>query len=83
MRNVWRGLVIGGLTGALVGAVMDALRRENLERVGHKARDLGDAAAERARHTGVVMAERLRESDLRERVAHVKERGEEFANGHR
>ena len=37
MRNVWKGLVIGGLTGSLVGAVMDVLRRENLERVGNKA----------------------------------------------
>jgi hypothetical protein len=83
MRNVWKGLIIGGLTGALVGAVMDALRRENLERVGNKARDLGDAAAERARTTGGHVAERFRESDLRERVTHVRERGEEFANGHR
>ena len=83
MRNVWKGLVIGGLTGALVGALMDALRRENLERVGNKARDLGDAAAERARTTGGQVAERLRESDLRERVTHVRERGEELANGHR
>ena len=83
MRNVWKGLVIGGLTGSLVGILLDLLRRENLERVGHKARDLGDAAAERARHTGVVMADRVRDSDLRERVTHVKERGEEFANGHR
>ena len=54
MRNVWKGLVIGGLMGALVGAVMDALRRENLERMGMKARDLGDAAAERARTTGAT-----------------------------
>jgi hypothetical protein len=83
MRNVWKGLVIGGLMGALVGAIMDALRRENLERMGNKARDLGDAAAERARHTGNIVADRVRESDLRERVTHVKERGEEFANGHR
>ena len=29
-------LVIGGLTGALVGAVMDALRRENLERLANQ-----------------------------------------------
>ena len=83
MRNVWKGLVIGGLMGALVGAIMDALRRENLERVGMKARNLGDAAAERARTTGSHMAERVRESDLRDRVAHVRERGEEYANGHR
>lgn len=83
MRNVWKGLVIGGLTGSLVGAVMDVLRRENLERVGNKARDLGDAAAVRARTTGGHVADRVRESDLRDRVAHVKERGEEYVNGHR
>lgn len=83
MRNVWKGLIIGGLTGSLVGLLMDALRRENLERVGSKARDLGDAAAERARTTGGHMADRVRESDLRDRVANVRERGEELANGHR
>lgn len=83
MRNVWKGLIIGGLTGSLVGALMDALRRENLERVGNKARDLGDAAAERARTTGGHVADRVRESDLRDRITHVRERGEEFANGHR
>jgi hypothetical protein len=83
MRNVWKGLVIGGLTGALVGALMDALRRENLERFGMKARGLGDAAAERARTTGSHVAGRVRDSDLRDRVTHVRERGEEYANGHR
>ncbi len=83
MRNVWKGLIIGGLTGSLVGALMDALRRENLERVGNKARGLGDAAAERARTTGGHVADRVRESDLRDRITHVRERGEEFANGHR
>jgi len=83
MRNVWKGLIIGGLMGSLVGAIMDLLRRENLERVGNKAREMGDAAAERARTTGGHVADRVRESDLRERVAHVKERSEEYANGHR
>ena len=83
MRNVWRGLVIGGLTGSLVGALMDALRRENLEHVASKAREFGDAAAVRARTTGGAVADRVRESDLRERIGHVRERGEEFANGHR
>jgi hypothetical protein len=83
MRNVWRGLVIGGLTGALVGAVMDALRRENLERLANRARDLGDAAAMRARSTGGAVAERVREADLRERIEHVMERGDEVANGRR
>ena len=83
MRNVWKGLVFGGLTGSLVGAVMDVLRRETLERVANSARDHGDAAAGRARTTGGAMADRVRESDLHERVTHMKERGEEFANGHR
>jgi hypothetical protein len=62
---------------------MDALRRENLERVANTARDLGDAAAERARMTGGAMADRVRDSDLRERVTHAKARSEELANGHR
>jgi hypothetical protein len=82
MRNVWKGLVIGGLTGSLVGALMDVLRRENLERVGNKARDLGDAAAGQARSKGHEMAGRVRDSDIRERVTHLKDRSEEFANGH-
>ena len=83
MRNVWRGLVIGGLTGSLVGALMDLLRRENLECVAGKARDLGDAAAVRARSTGATVADRVRESDLRERIEHVRERGDEVTNGRR
>jgi hypothetical protein len=95
MRNVWRGLVIGGLTGSLVGALMDALRRENLEHMASKARDLGDLAAMRARATGGAVVDRVRESDLRavvdrvresellERVEHVRGRGEEIANGRR
>jgi hypothetical protein len=83
MRNVWRGLVVGGLTGSLVGAVMDALRRENLEHVASRARDLGDAAAERARTTGGHVAERVREMDLAERVGQAKGRSEEYVNGRR
>ena len=51
-----------------------------------QARDLGDAAAERARSTGgawPTRPDRVRESDLRERIEHVRERGDEVANGHR
>lgn len=57
MRNVWKGLVIGGLTGSLVGIVMDALRRENLEEVGR-----------RARTTSAAMADKVRTADLQDRV---------------
>jgi hypothetical protein len=45
MRNVWKGLVIGGLTGALVGTLMDVLRAENLERVASRPRRLEGAAS--------------------------------------
>jgi hypothetical protein len=66
---------------------MDALRRENLARMANSARDLGDAAAGRARSTGGAVAhavaDRVRESDLRERIEHVRERGDEVANGRR
>src|SRR6478672_9869089 len=51
MRNVWKGLVIGGLTGSLVGALNDVLRAENLERMAQRARGLGADAADRAKMT--------------------------------
>ena len=83
MRNVWKGLVIGGLTGSLVGALNDALRAENLERMAHRARGLGADAADRARSKSHAVADSVREGDLHDRIERVRERTEEFANSHR
>ena len=83
MRNVWKGLVIGGLTGAFVGALNDALRAENLERMAHRARGLGADAADRARTTGHAMPDSVREGELHDRIERARERTSEFANSHR
>jgi len=80
MRDVWKGLVIGGLTGALVGALNDALRAENLQRMAERARGLGADAAGRARMTGQAVADSLREGELHDRIGRVRERTEEFTN---
>jgi uncharacterized protein YbjQ (UPF0145 family) len=83
MRDVWKGLIIGGLTGALVGALNDALRAENLQRMAGRARGLGADAADRARTTGHAVADSIREGELHDRFDRVRERTEEFANSHR
>jgi|tagenome__1003787_1003787.scaffolds.fasta_scaffold20758683_3 hypothetical protein len=80
MRNVWKGLVIGGLTGALVGTLMDALRAENLERIARHAQRLGADAAGRARATGAAVADSVREGELRERIERVRDRNGEFSH---
>jgi len=83
MRNVWKGLVIGGLTGSLVGALNDVLGAENLERMAQRARGLGADAADRAKMTGHAVADSVREGELRDRMERVRERAEELTNSHR
>ena len=83
MRNVWKGLVIGGLTGSLVGALNDLLRAENLERMAQRARGLGADAADRAKTTGHAVADSVREGELHDRMERVRERAEELTNSKR
>jgi hypothetical protein len=83
MRNVWKGLVIGGLTGALVGALNDLLSGENLRRLSEHARGLGADAAGRAKMTGQAVADSVREGELRDRIDRMRERTEDLANSHR
>ncbi len=47
MKNVWKGLVVGGLTGALAGFVLDAV-----DRASQKASALGDQVVEHAPEAG-------------------------------
>jgi len=43
MKSAWKGLVVGGLTGGVLGLVMDALSR-----AGKKAVEIKDLAEQRA-----------------------------------
>jgi hypothetical protein len=83
MRNMWKGLVIGGLTGSLVGALSDLLRAENFERMGQRARDLGADAAGRAWRGGHAVADSARDGELHDRMERVQSRVEDLANSHR
>jgi hypothetical protein len=47
MRNVWKGLVVGGLTGVTAGVVLDSLSRAS-----KKAADLGGQVREHAPEAG-------------------------------
>ena len=47
MRNVWKGLVVGGLTGVTAGMVLDAIAR-----VSKQALTVGDQVREHAPEAG-------------------------------
>jgi hypothetical protein len=47
MKNVWKGLIVGGLTGVLAGFVLDGVARAS-----KKAADLGEQVLEHAPEAG-------------------------------
>jgi predicted nucleic acid-binding OB-fold protein len=51
VRNVWKGLIVGGLTGVAAGIVLD---------VGNRGSQLGGAAAKRAADLAPKAADRLK-----------------------
>jgi len=56
MRNIWKGLIIGGLTGAGAGAILDLLNR-SARLVGDatkRAADIAPEAAERVRNAAAT-----------------------------
>jgi hypothetical protein len=70
MNNVWKGLVVGGLTGVAAGIALDAMTRTS-----DKARDLGKQVAQHAPDAGrwvQSMAENTKEiwhdSDVPDKV---------------
>lgn len=47
MRNVWKGLVVGGLTGVTAGVVLDSITR-----VSNKATQIGSQVRDKAPEAG-------------------------------
>ncbi|MGH9040765.1 MAG: hypothetical protein ACRDZ3_11105 [Acidimicrobiia bacterium] len=75
MRNVWKGLVVGGLTGVAAGVLID-LVEGGLERAASARDHLRERAPElkdRARHAAEVASERLREAEIPEKARHAAE----------
>lgn len=83
MRNVWKGLVIGGLTGVAAGAAIDlACRGSELAgkaagSAGRLAADLGPKAADRLKTVASTGAAKIHDADLGD---HVKDLGHRLAD---
>ncbi|MGH8993598.1 MAG: hypothetical protein ACRDZ7_18970 [Acidimicrobiia bacterium] len=76
MRNVWKGLVVGGLTGVAAGLLID-LVEGTVERAGTAREHLRERAPElkeKARHAAEVAGERLRQAELGEKARVAAER---------
>jgi gas vesicle protein len=60
VKNIWKGLIIGGLTGAGAGAVLDLFGRgaQLVEAVGKKAADMAPEAADRVRDAAAVASKK-------------------------
>lgn len=76
MRQAWKGLVVGAITGAAIGLVMDALAG-----MSKRAIDLADGARQHAPAAGQGVrdaadraAGRVRDVDLTDVVHHVASR---------
>ena len=76
MRNVWKGLVVGGLTGVMAGVVLDTIAGAS-----KKAHDVGDQVRESAPDAGRWLhsvtdkaGEWLHDADVPEHVRNVAER---------
>lgn len=74
MRNVWKGLVIGGLTGVAAGVVLDLMSggSDQLARAAHTAaqtaKEKAPDAVDRVKSLADAGAERLSQSDLPQRA---------------
>jgi hypothetical protein len=83
MRNVWKGLVIGGLTGVAAGVVLDLASRgsELGSAAAKRAVDLAPKAADRIKSAASTGAARVQDavqdSDLRE---HVRDQVKDIAH---
>jgi hypothetical protein len=56
MRNVWKGMVLGALSGAAVGLILDSIERATLgaSNAAHAAPDAAARATGRARERAIT-----------------------------
>ncbi|MGH9036130.1 MAG: hypothetical protein ACRD0O_10225, partial [Acidimicrobiia bacterium] len=80
MRNVWKGLVVGGLTGVAAGILLDAAEGafERAVTAREHLRERAPELKDRARHAAEVAGERLKEADLPEKARLAAERATEL-----
>ncbi len=85
MKNVWKGLVVGGLTGVTAGVILDSVTRAS-----KKAVELGGQVREHAPEAGRWVqslsdkaGERLREADVPEHLRGAAQRVKDSEAAHR
>ncbi len=85
MRNVWKGLVVGGLTGVATGVALDAAARAS-----HKAAAIGEQMRDHAPEAGRWLqtmtgqaGERIRHAEVPEHVRDAALRVKESEAAHR
>jgi hypothetical protein len=83
MKNVWKGLTVGALAGALVGVIMDVVEgtgRRAAEVSARAASGVSTRARAGASHLAELVEEKIDEWDVKETVDQVRE-GVEHAVG--
>jgi hypothetical protein len=68
MKNVWKGLIVGALTGAGIGLLLDLL-----EALGRGGRRLSIQARDEAVHLASVAEAKVKDAEVGERASHVAE----------
>jgi hypothetical protein len=76
MRNTWKGMIVGALTGAFVGFLMDLAKGagEGAVAVGQKVHERLPDAAERVQQAAHTAAEKVRDADVGDRLRDVAQR---------
>lgn len=85
MRNVWKGLIVGGLTGAMAGVILDSLAGAS-----KKAAALGDQVLEHAPDAGLWVqsvsdkaGEWLHHTDMPDQVRAIAQKLKDSDGAHR
>jgi hypothetical protein len=84
MKNVWKGLIIGGLTGVAAGAALDLSKlasskavdasKKASKNVSKKAVQMAPAAADRARAVAASGAAHVHDAEVGDHVKQVSDR---------
>jgi hypothetical protein len=80
MKNVWKGLVVGGLTGVAAGAILDLLYRGSGvartagKRAADRTAELAPKAADRLKSVATTGAAKLQDAELGEHVKEIAHR---------
>jgi len=70
MRNVWKGLVVGGLTGVAAGIVLDSMSSANTKasELGRQVRDHAPEAGRWVHSVTEKAGDRIQDSDIPDHV---------------